>query len=104
MTVSYNDGILLFLNGHYIDGALSRDNGQLFFLLPLQKGENILTIRLYNRWAEEATISVSLPVEYELYTQTLPTGLINEGLIDIRKARNSNLASPVHLSPLRLEQ
>ncbi len=54
LTLTYTDGILIYLNGEYIDGALHREEGNatLQLLLPLRKGENQITIKLYNRWAK----------------------------------------------------
>lgn len=102
--IKYKDGAIIYLNGNYIDGAWTRaeSGDKLFLLLPLQKGENELIIKLYNRWGYDATLSFRVLDSYKQYEQNIKCTDILEELI-ISKERKQPLASPAHLSSLRIK-
>lgn len=102
ISFTYTDGILIFLNGQYIDGAINRDEGDaiLNLLLPLHKGKNEITIKLYNRWAKKSHLMVEIPAEWTRHQQSIH---LNKGELTISKPKEVPFASPAHLSPIRLK-
>ena len=102
LTLTYTDGILLYLNGEYIDGALHREEGNatLQLLLPLRKGENQITIKLYNRWAKASHLQLEIPTTWVEHQQQIR---LPKGEVTLTKLWQVPLASPAHLSTLRLK-
>lgn len=102
LTLTYTDGLLLYLNGQYIDGAIHREEGNatLQLLLPLRKGVNQITIKLYNRWAKASYLRLEIPSERVRHQQQLR---LPKGQVTITKLWQVPLASPAHLSTLRLK-
>lgn len=97
--LEYTDGVLVFLNGEQIDGAIKRDGGQLALLLPLKKGKNRLVLRVYNRWGKEAKLRVTLPDTYTEHAMKVPA---NSTQLRITKKMELPQASSSHLSNLRV--
>ncbi|CQB87890.1 Alpha-L-fucosidase [Chlamydia trachomatis] len=102
LTITYTDGVLIYLNGQYIDGAIHREagNATLQLLLPLRKGDNQITIKLYNRWAKASHLQIEIPSERLQHQQQLR---LPKGKVTLTKLWQVPLASPAHLSALRLK-
>lgn len=99
--ITYKDGILIYLNGAYLDGAIHREEGtgKLSLCLPLKSGSNELLIKVYNRWGRDAYLRVT-PRAYTGYEQKVST---TGDRLRITKLQQAPLASPAHLSNLRIE-
>lgn len=97
----YTDAILVYLNGTYIDGAIHREagTGRLQLLLPLKGGDNELLVKVYNRWGRDAYLRVNRPESHKVHEQKIT---IQGDKLTILKPQVAPLASPAHLSNLRL--
>ncbi|TFH95329.1 alpha-L-fucosidase [Porphyromonas levii] len=99
--ITYSDGVLVYLNGTYIDGGIHREagNGKLSLCLPLRRGDNELLIKVYNRWNRDAYLQVA-PRAYTAHEQRLS---VSDNHLRITKLQQAPLASPAHLSNIRIE-
>lgn len=105
LEITYSDGILIYLNGIYIDGAIHRPGGNgevrghLSLLLPLKKGDNTLTIKLYNRWNRGGYLQLHVPERWRRHRQSIE---LTAGEVKLSKPMIPPFASPAHLSSLRI--
>lgn len=99
--ITYADGVLVYLNGVYIDGAIHRGEGidKLSLCLPLKGGANELLIKVYNRWGRDAYLQVT-PRAYTIYEQKVS---VTGDQLRITKLQQAPLASPAHLSNIRVQ-
>ena len=106
----FAQGLLVYLNGRYIDGALTREeNGTLTLLLPLRKGENDLVVKVYNLTGKSGTMLKMTPLpDYELAEMNLPAPKADSQpdksyrIIELKRPRTVPAATPAHLSSLML--
>ncbi|WP_148297511.1 hypothetical protein [Porphyromonas gingivicanis] len=66
--------MMLFLDGNYIAGQIARpiDGASLheqFILLPLSKGQHILTLKSYRRWGRQSILRLTPESSYTQYQQ-----------------------------------
>lgn len=99
--ITFTDGILVYLNGEYLDGAIHRGEGtdKLSLCLPLRSGTNELLIKVYNRWDRDAFLQIS-PRAYMSYKKRVS---VSGDFVMVNKLQTPPLASPAHLSNLRIE-
>lgn len=74
LRITYSEGMMLFLDGNYIAGQIARpiDGASLheqFILLPLSKGQHILTLKSYRRWGRQSILRLTPESSYTQYQQ-----------------------------------
>lgn len=96
--LSYQGGFLLYVNGRYIDGGYTRVGETLPLLLPLHVGHNRVMLKLYNAFGSRPWCLLSPRASYRLYSQSITPATD----LTIKRPHRFPLASPAHLSALRL--
>lgn len=105
----HTGGILVYLNGTYIDGALHREGEhELTLLLPLEEGMNTLEVKCYNISDKTGTRLRMEPMEsYRLHTLAFMPIFATDTdyrLLEIKRPHRTPLAAPAHLANLRIRQ
>ncbi len=106
---AYRGGVLIYINGAYLDGDLSRDElRERTLLIPLKKGLNTLDIKSYNIWDKAGTYLRMSPSEsYRVHSMPIaPLDSTDTGylLVEVKRPHQVPLASPAHLSNIRILQ
>lgn len=106
---AYRGGILVYLNGEYIDGDLKREGkGELTLLLPLRKGENTLHVKCYNISDKAGTELQMTPLDrYRLHRMPILPIMSTDAcymLLELKRPLKTPLASAAHLSNVRIIQ
>ena len=84
--ITSGDGIEVFLNGTLLfihNNPERKDKMKDVVLLPLQKGENQLVIKLYNRFKKKTPFALDYSIPQVLYRQPLPAIMLQKGLNNI---------------------
>lgn len=106
LQITFTGGMMLYLNGRYIDAAFAKEEPQtLFFLLPFQKGENRLAVKCYNHTKsqmETAYLIITPLKQYTEYRMTLPLKKGSSHII-IKRPYRFPLATPAHLSNIKVD-
>lgn len=108
LDISYTEGVMVYLNGEYIDAAPSTpDGGRLRLLLPLRAGANHLLIRLYARFGHECRVRLTPLTSCRRHVMELPLTLLHTEpgkyhILDLKRPYIAPLASPAHLSTVRV--
>lgn len=109
LKVSYRDGLLIYLDGTYFEGDLSRhmDDKSVStrtLLLPLSKGKHTLLFKVYSRWGGRLSFSITPQTEYHRHTMMLqmPSAVTRPTTVSIVKEKAVPLASPARLSNVRI--
>ncbi|MDO4695607.1 alpha-L-fucosidase [Porphyromonas sp.] len=108
ISISYRDGILVYVDGVYFAGDLKRvenkqKNSDRDLLIPLNKGQHTLLFKVYSRWGGELLFSMKVKEKYNLHTMP-----INEGkkttvkTLRVSKELVAPLASPSRLCNIRV--
>ncbi len=76
LQIAYSEGMMLFLDGHYVAGEIARPKEaqtlhKQLIVLPLAKGKHVLTIKTYRRWGRYGMVSITPQRSYTLYTQEI---------------------------------
>lgn len=108
LDIAYTEGMLVYLNGTYIDAAsATKDGGKLHLLLPLRAGDNQLVIKLYARFGLECRLHLTPLTSCSRHMMRVPRRLLvvepgKYNILDIKRPHVSPLATPAHLSNLRV--
>lgn len=104
--LDYSDGVLVYLNGEYIDGAFRREgDGTLHLLLPFIKGSNELIVKSYNHLGDVAVLQIHPLAQYTRYSydfELSATAPDEIHCIELKHPSSALPAQPAHLSSISL--
>ncbi|MDO4790450.1 MAG: alpha-L-fucosidase [Porphyromonas sp.] len=93
VSLSYKDGIMVYLDGEYIYGNIKRELSEPFddlILLRIPEGTHRLSFKVYNRFGKAAVLKWSIPERVTLLTQEVsidsPTSFLQIEGVDKLKA------------------
>jgi alpha-L-fucosidase len=106
--IGSGNGVYILLNGQYITAHFSPERKQYqteIVLLPLQRGDNQLFIRYYNRFEPTLRYSITPLTEWTVYTQQLsPVRLDRQEYhrLSMRLANPVSRVAPIRLNNVRI--